>query len=182
MGRKQKKLPIHYCSRTSTTLPPPLFFSTFERKREGKKETAEKQRGTKVPPPTPLYCLPWCFPFKEMINEKNTIIGFAQINSQHPEKNSEICFIIQKEKKKKKKKREKKFSPFFFFFFFLNVFIKTDTQTSILLSHPQECNLRSRFWWFAQFCNSHYVSHFAALFIIIGTKISVVESNWVKKN
>ena len=124
MGRKQKKLPIHYCSRTSTTLPPPLFFSTFERKREGKKETAEKQRGTKVPPPTPLYCLPWCFPFKEMINEKNTIIGFAQINSQHPEKNSEICFIIQKEKKKKKKKREKKFSPFFFFFFFFECFYK----------------------------------------------------------
>lgn len=36
--------------------------------------------------------------------------------------------------------------------------------------------LRSRIWWFAEFCNSHCVSHFAALFIGMGTKISIVEN------
>ena len=27
-------------------------------------------------------------------------------------------------------------------------------------------NLRSKIWWFTVFCNSHYVSHFAAFFIV----------------
>jgi hypothetical protein len=33
--------------------------------------------------------------------------------------------------------------------------------------------VRSRSRWFAEFCNSHYVSHFAALFIVTRAKISV---------
>ncbi len=37
-------------------------------------------------------------------------------------------------------------------------------------------NLRSKTQWFAEFCNSHYVSHFAAFFIIVRAKISVAES------
>ena len=37
-------------------------------------------------------------------------------------------------------------------------------------------NLRSKTRWFTEFCNSHYVSHFAAFFIVTGAKISVVES------
>ena len=37
-------------------------------------------------------------------------------------------------------------------------------------------NMRSKIWWFTEFCNSHYVSHFAAFFIVVGTKTSVAES------
>ena len=53
----------------------------------------------------------------------------------------------------------------------------TDTQTGMLLGFDsQERKLRSKFWWFTQFCNSHYVSHFAAFFIVTRTKISVAKS------
>ena len=38
------------------------------------------------------------------------------------------------------------------------------------------CRLRSKIWWFTGFCRSHYVSHFAAFFIVARTKISVVKS------
>ena len=38
--------------------------------------------------------------------------------------------------------------------------------------------LRSRFWWFTESCNSHYVSHFAALVIVARAKISVVKSRF----
>ena len=37
-------------------------------------------------------------------------------------------------------------------------------------------NLRSKVWWFTEFCNSHYVSHFAAFFIVARAKISIAES------
>ena len=37
-------------------------------------------------------------------------------------------------------------------------------------------NVRSKIRWFTEFCNSHYVSHFAAFFIDARTKRSVVES------
>ena len=37
-------------------------------------------------------------------------------------------------------------------------------------------NLRSKFWWLTEFCNSHYVSHFAAFFIVARAKISVAVS------
>jgi hypothetical protein len=36
--------------------------------------------------------------------------------------------------------------------------------------------VRSKIRWFTEFCNSHYLSHFAAFFIDAGTKRSVVES------
>jgi hypothetical protein len=36
--------------------------------------------------------------------------------------------------------------------------------------------MRSKIRWFTEFCNSHYVSHFAAFFIVARAKISVVES------
>ena len=39
-----------------------------------------------------------------------------------------------------------------------------------------KCKMRSKFWWLTGFCNSHYVSHFAAFFIVVGTKTSVAES------
>ncbi len=37
-------------------------------------------------------------------------------------------------------------------------------------------NVRSKIRWFTEFCNSHYLSHFAAFFIDARTKRSVVES------
>lgn len=36
--------------------------------------------------------------------------------------------------------------------------------------------MRSKIRWFTEFCNSHYVSHFAAFFIVARAKISVVEN------
>ena len=36
--------------------------------------------------------------------------------------------------------------------------------------------MRSKIRWFTKFCNSHYLSHFAAFFIDARTKRSVVES------
>ena len=36
--------------------------------------------------------------------------------------------------------------------------------------------MRSKTRWFTEICNSHYLSHFAAFFIVTGAKISVVES------
>ena len=42
--------------------------------------------------------------------------------------------------------------------------------------NTKERNLRSKFWWFTEFCNSHYVSHFAAFFIVARTKISIAKS------
>ena len=53
---------------------------------------------------------------------------------------------------------------------------KTGTQRGVLSGLSRERNLRSKIWWFTEFCNSHYVSHFAAFFIVAGTKISVVNS------
>ena len=38
--------------------------------------------------------------------------------------------------------------------------------------------LRSKIWWFTKFCVSHYVSHFAAFFIVARAKISVVKSRY----
>lgn len=36
--------------------------------------------------------------------------------------------------------------------------------------------VRSRISWFAEPCNSHDVSHFAALFLDVGAKVSIVKS------
>ena len=39
-------------------------------------------------------------------------------------------------------------------------------------------NLRSKFWWFTLICDSHYVSHFTAFFIVYGTKTSTKSDNF----
>ena len=44
------------------------------------------------------------------------------------------------------------------------------------LDSTPKCNLRSRVRWFTEFCNSHDLSQFAALFIDLGTKVSTVIS------
>ena len=41
-------------------------------------------------------------------------------------------------------------------------------------------NLRSKTQWFAGFCNSHHVSHFATFFIDARAEISVAESHSIK--
>jgi len=51
-----------------------------------------------------------------------------------------------------------------------------DTPTSMLPGMSRKRKMRSKFWWFTGFCNSHYVSHFAAFFIDVGAKTSVAES------
>ena len=51
-----------------------------------------------------------------------------------------------------------------------------DTPTSMLPGISRKRKVRSKFWWFTGFCNSHYVSHFAAFFIDVGAKTSVAES------
>ena len=51
-----------------------------------------------------------------------------------------------------------------------------DAERGILGAEAHECNMRSKFRWFAEFCNSHYVSHFAAFFIVARAKISTVKS------
>ena len=38
-------------------------------------------------------------------------------------------------------------------------------------------NLHSKFWWFTLICDSHYVSHFTAFFIVYGTKTSTKSDN-----
>ena len=50
----------------------------------------------------------------------------------------------------------------------------TDTQTNMLPEWKR--NVRSKFEWFTRSCNSHYVSHFAAFFIVVGAKTSIAES------
>jgi hypothetical protein len=52
----------------------------------------------------------------------------------------------------------------------------TNTQTGMLPGISWKRNVRSKFWWFTRSCNSHYVSHFAAFFIVVGPKTSIAES------
>ena len=58
----------------------------------------------------------------------------------------------------------------------LTLIDRTDTQRGMLLGLSQKRHLRSKIWWFTEFCNSHYVSHFAAFFIVTRTKISIAKS------
>jgi hypothetical protein len=51
-----------------------------------------------------------------------------------------------------------------------------DTQTGIPSYFKRGCHMRSKIRWFTEFCNSHYISQFAAFFIDARTKRSIVES------
>ena len=53
---------------------------------------------------------------------------------------------------------------------------RTDTQRGVVTGLSRDRNLCTKIWWFTEFCNSHYVSHFAAFFIVTGTKISIAKS------
>ena len=54
------------------------------------------------------------------------------------------------------------------------LFVKWCPQTD--MPSERRRNLRSKIRWFTKFCNSHYLSHFAAFFIDARAKRSVVES------
>ena len=57
-----------------------------------------------------------------------------------------------------------------------SILFGTGTQRGVATGLSQGRNLRSKIWWFTEFCNSHYVSHFAAFFIVTRTKISIAYS------
>ena len=50
----------------------------------------------------------------------------------------------------------------------------TETEPCIPITN-NGCNVRSKIWWFTESCNSHYVSHFAAFFIVLWAKRSIVK-------
>ena len=54
------------------------------------------------------------------------------------------------------------------------LFVRWCPQTD--MPSERRRNLRSKIRWFTKFCNSHYLSHFAAFFIDARAKRSVVES------
>ena len=46
----------------------------------------------------------------------------------------------------------------------------------------RKCNVRSKIRWLTEFCNSHYLSHFAAFFIVSKAKISIANSCFLSSN
>ena len=54
--------------------------------------------------------------------------------------------------------------------------VLTSTEPGILPRITQKCNTRSTFHWFTEFCNSQWLSHFAAFFIDAWAEISIAES------
>ena len=53
---------------------------------------------------------------------------------------------------------------------------KTDTEAGMLPGITRRHNIRSKFYWFSEFCNSQCLSHFAAPFIVAWAETSVAES------
>jgi len=62
-------------------------------------------------------------------------------------------------------------SLFFLFLFWRVCYHRSNRHAAV-----KQRNLRSKIWWFTDVCNSHYVSHLAAFFIVQRAKISIVES------
>jgi hypothetical protein len=50
------------------------------------------------------------------------------------------------------------------------------TERNVPSRRPQGRHLRSKIWWFTEFCNSHCLSHFAAFFIVDRAKSSIATS------
>ena len=51
-----------------------------------------------------------------------------------------------------------------------------DTEAGILSGISRKRSVRSKSYWFTEFCNSQCVSHFAAPFIVVRAETSVAES------
>ena len=49
-------------------------------------------------------------------------------------------------------------------------------EPSILSGGSRKCSMRSAFFWFAEFCHSQRLSHFAASFIVVRAETSIAKS------
>ena len=49
-------------------------------------------------------------------------------------------------------------------------------EPDILPREPWKCSMRSAFYWFAEFCHSQCLSHFAASFIVTWAETSIAKS------
>ena len=60
---------------------------------------------------------------------------------------------------------------------------RQQTETTLKQTYSQrKCNVRSKIRWLTEFCNSHYLSHFAAFFIVSKAKISIANSCFLSSN
>jgi hypothetical protein len=50
------------------------------------------------------------------------------------------------------------------------------SQECTTIGVTNDCLLRSKIWWFTEFCNSHYLSHFATFFIVPEVNVSSVKT------
>ena len=53
---------------------------------------------------------------------------------------------------------------------------KVDTEAGMLSGISRKRSMRSRSYWFTEFCNSQCLSHFAAPFIVVRAETSIAES------
>ena len=53
---------------------------------------------------------------------------------------------------------------------------KIDTEAGMLSGISRKRSIRSRNYWFTEFCNSQCLSHFAAPFIVVRAETSVAEN------
>jgi predicted ABC-class ATPase len=59
---------------------------------------------------------------------------------------------------------------------------KVDTEAGMLSGISRKRSMRSRSYWFTEFCNSQCLSHFAAPFIVVRAETSIAEScKWNKQ-
>ena len=62
----------------------------------------------------------------------------------------------------------------------LMAFERFRPEQDILLGVTKQCSMRSAFFWFAEFCHSRRLSHFAASFIVTRAEASIAKSCEVK--
>ena len=58
----------------------------------------------------------------------------------------------------------------------LGAFIRYCPEVDILPGKTWKCSMRSAFYWFAEFCHSQRLSHFAASFIVTRAEGSIAKS------
>ena len=58
----------------------------------------------------------------------------------------------------------------------LGAFIRYRPEVDILPGKTWKCSMRSAFYWFAEFCHSQRLSHFAASFIVTRAEGSIAKS------
>ena len=58
----------------------------------------------------------------------------------------------------------------------LGAFVRCRPEVDILPGKTWKCSMRSAFYWFAEFCHSQRLSHFAASFIVTRAEGSIAKS------